>query len=72
MRLEHYSLFRNLTQLRKRHHLKPAGISEYRPLPVHEFMQAAHFSDNFRTGTQHQMVGIAQDNIRSRSAHGFW
>ena len=41
MRAEAHAFFRDLAQLRQRHHLEAAGIGEDRAVPRHEFVQAA-------------------------------
>ena len=65
VRLEHRALFGDFPKLGKRHHLKPAGIGQNRTRPVHKFMQSAQSGHPLCTGTQHQMVGIAEHDLRA-------
>ena len=50
---------------------KPPGIGQDRPIPVHEFVQAAQPGDSLGAGTQHQMIGVAQKNIGAGLSHAF-
>ena len=52
MRLESHAPLGDFAELRQAHHLITAGISKYRPAPVHEFMQAAKFGDSFCAGAE--------------------
>ena len=70
MRLEAHALFGDLAQLRQRHHLEAAGIGQDRPLPVHEFVQAAQPRDALRAGPQHQVIGVAENDVGAGLAHG--
>ena len=63
MRLEAHPLFRDLAQRRQRHHLKAAAVGKNRVWPVHEFVQAAQPRDPFCARAQHQMIGIAQNDV---------
>jgi len=71
MAFEGHALFRQLAQPRQAHHLKPAGIGEDRLVPVHELMQPAQTVDPFGSGAQHQMIGIAQQDIRTGRGDAF-
>ena len=69
-------LFRHFAQSVQTHHLKPARIRQNRPLPIHKPVQAPKRCDTLGCGTQHQMIGIAQQNISTRRTdifgqHGF-
>ena len=63
MRAERDALIAELAQLRQRHDLEPAGIGEDRVRPVHEAVQSAERRDPLGARTQHQVVGIAKDDI---------
>ncbi len=52
------------------HHLISAAVGQDRARPVHEFVQAAQLRHPLRAGAQHQVVGIAQDDIGAGIAHG--
>ena len=58
-----------LPQVRQAHHLIPAAVGEDRTIPVHEFVKATQAGHPFRTGTKHQVIGIAQNDVRARLAH---
>ncbi len=69
--MEGDTVFIDRAQLGQRHDLEPAGIGEDRAVPVHETVQAAEPGDTFRSGAQHEVVGVGQDDIGARIAHGF-
>ncbi|KFJ35179.1 hypothetical protein DK59_2715 [Brucella abortus bv. 4 str. 292] len=58
-----------LAQLRKRHDLKPAGISQDRAFPAAKFVQAAKPGHALGTGAQHQVIGIAKNDIGAKLFH---
>ena len=64
MAFEGHAPFRQLAQARKAHDLKAAAVGQDRLLPVHEIMQPAKRGDPFGGGAQHQVIGIAQQDIR--------
>ncbi len=66
MAFERNTIFGNLAQLGQRHHLIPAAIGQDRLVPIHEFVQTAKACNAFRTGAQHQVICIAQKNLRTR------
>ena len=39
------------------------------PIPAHEFVQAAELGDTLGAGSQHQMIGVAEDDIGAGIAH---
>ena len=41
--------------------LKPAGVGQDRPFPVHEAMDAAERSDEFVAGAEIEMICVVQD-----------
>ena len=47
----------------ERHHLEAAGIGEDRMRPVHEVVQAAEPRDALGAGPQHQVIGVAEDDV---------
>ena len=69
MGFEGDALFRELAQPREAHHLEPAAIGQDRPLPVHELVQPAQPVHPLRPRTQHQVIGVAQQDIRPGLAH---
>ena len=42
-----------------------AAVGQDRPLPAHEPVQPAELCDPLRAGAQHQMIGIAEDDVRA-------
>ena len=69
MRLEDRTLLGDPAQLGQRHDLEAAGVGEDRIGPVGETMQAAKLGDRFRTGPQHEMIDIAEDDVGAGRAH---
>ncbi len=69
--LEGDALLGHLAQLAERHHLKPTRIGEDGAAPVHELMQATEARDALGAGPQHQVIGIAKNDIRARGLHVF-
>ena len=45
----------------ERENLIPARVREDRVRPLHEFMQAAHFSDELIAWTQEKVISIGED-----------
>ena len=58
VRVEMDTLFFDLAQVRQRKDLKAAGIRQDRPVPVHEFMQAAQFIYDLVSRPHVQMIGV--------------
>ena len=69
MRAEGDAVFGDLAQRRKRHHLKAAGIGQDRIRPAHESMQPAKRRDALGRRPQHQMIGVAEQDLGARGAH---
>jgi hypothetical protein len=69
MRLEAHALFADLAQRRQGHHLKAAGVGQDRPLPIHEFVQAPQPRNALGAWPQHQVIGVAQQDIGAGLAH---
>ncbi len=69
MRLERDALFRDLANLAEAHHLEAAGVGQDRSIPAHEFVQPAEARDAFRAGAQHQMIGVAEEDVGTGVAH---
>src|SRR5262245_54176019 len=59
----------DLAQIGKRHDLETAGVGEDRQRPVHELMQATECGDAFGARTQHEMVGISENDVGARVAY---
>ncbi len=69
MRAESHTVFVKLAELRERHDLKAAGIGQNRTFPAAEFMQTTKTSNAFRTRTQHQMIGVAENDVGAQILH---
>src|SRR5690606_34727373 len=65
MRLERNTLLGELPQLGQRHDLEAAAVGENRSLPVHEIMQPPQYRNAFRARPQHQVIGIAKQDVRA-------
>ncbi len=53
----------HLRQRGKAHHLIAAAIGQDRPVPSHETVQPAQRGHALRAGPQHQMIGVAQNDV---------
>ena len=49
----------------EREHLKAARVGQHRPRPRGEAVESAHGADDVLPGTQVQVVGVAQDDLRA-------
>ena len=65
MRGEGHALLGDLTQLCQTEHLKSAAVGQDRPVPAGELVQAAHIRYQLIAGTQMQVVGVAQHDLRA-------
>jgi hypothetical protein len=61
----------DLAQVRQAHDLIAAAVGQDRAVPAHEFVQPAQPRHALRAGAQHQVIGIAQDDVRPGGAHVF-
>ena len=64
MRAEQHALFGDLAQAVQTEDLESAGIGEDRPRPGHELVQSAEPADGFVPGTQIEMIGVAENDLR--------
>ena len=62
--LEGHTIGIHLAQLRERPDLKAATVGQHRAVPVRKAMQAAETLHALCAGSQHQMIGVAEDDIR--------
>src|SRR3546814_12705587 len=63
------SILAHFRKRRQAHHLIATAVSQYRTPPSHEIVQAAQPIDPFRTGAKHQMISVAQDDVRAGRLH---
>ena len=47
-------------------HLESAGVRQHRPVPSHELVKAAVGANDLRAGPEHQVKGIAEDDLAAR------
>ena len=69
MALKRNALLRHLAQISEAHHLKPAAIGQNRLVPIHKLVQPAQVGNPLGCRAQHQMISIAQQNIRTCRGH---
>ncbi len=67
--LERHALLVELAQTGQRHDLETAGIGQDRMRPADQLMQTAKPRHALRAGTQHQVIGIAENDIGAKLAH---
>ena len=58
------SLLSEFAVLGKGEHLKASAVGQYRLFPSAEAVEAAGFMQDFGAGTQIEMVGVAQNDLR--------
>ncbi len=64
-------LLGELAQFGQAHHLVAATVGQDGPLPVHELVQAAKPRHPLGAGSQHEVVGVAEDNVGPCLADSF-
>jgi hypothetical protein len=69
MALEGHALFVELAQARERHDLEAAAVGQDRPLPADKIVQSAEPRNTLGARTQHQMIGIAEDDVGAKIPH---
>ena len=71
MRTEAYAVIGDFAKFGQTKNLVTAGIGEHRTVPGHEFMQSAQSADQFMAGTKIEVVGIAENNLRTEFFQSF-
>jgi hypothetical protein len=66
VRAKVHALLAHAVQLVHAHHLEAAAVGEDRVLPAHEAVQAAHAADGVDAGPEHQVVGVAEQDVAAR------
>src|SRR5271166_6590242 len=61
-----HAAFRYRSKLAQRHDLIAARIGQDRAIPAHEAMQAAQSRDALGSRAEHEMIGVAEYDIRTR------
>lgn len=69
MRFEGDALFVELAQPGERHDLEAAGIGQDRVFPADQLVQTAKPGDPLGGRAQHQVIGIAEDNVGAGVAY---
>src|SRR5690554_4441090 len=69
MALKLYTILAHLGKVRQTHYLITAAVGQDWPVPIHELVQSAQLRHPLSTGTEHQVIGVAKDNIGTRCAH---
>ena len=64
MRTEGRPLFGDLGQILETENLEPPGIGEDWPIPVHKLVQTAEAANEFVAGTDIEVVGVTEDDLR--------
>ncbi len=70
-RSEYDAVVGDPAQSRQTEHLEAAAVGEDRAVPVHEPVEAPGAADELGTGTQHQVKGVGEHDLRARVAHLF-
>src|SRR5690606_29795412 len=63
MRLERNAFFPDFAYLGERVNLVAAAVGEQRFIPSVKFMQSPGFLDNVESGTQVEVIGVAQNDL---------
>src|SRR5262245_19822487 len=69
MGTERHAVLGDLAQLRERHDLKAATVGKDGMWPAREFMQAAKSGDALGPRPKHQVIRIAEDDIRTKCTY---
>ncbi len=69
MALEGHPVLADLGDLGQRHHLEAAAVGQDRPLPAHQVMQAAQPLHPLGPGPEHQVIGVAEQDVGPGLAH---
>src|SRR3954468_24757407 len=69
MTLELHAVLVNAPEALQREHLKATGVGEHGAVPGGEPMEPAQVLDDGLTGTQMEMIGVTQNDLRAGSLH---
>jgi hypothetical protein len=67
--LEADPFLRDLGEVGQAHHLVAAAVGQDRPLPAHEAVQPAEPRHPLGAGAEHQVIGVAKDDVGAGRAH---
>ena len=68
MRAELDAVGGDLADFGQAENLEAAAVGQNRAGPIHKLMQAAGGAENIQAGTNGEMVGVAQQNLRAHLA----
>jgi hypothetical protein len=63
MRGEADTVFFHLPQIGQTEHLKAAGVRKDGALPIAELVKSACLPHDFQTGTEKEVIGVAQNDL---------
>src|SRR5665811_2115004 len=69
MRGECYAVLSHRVVVGQAEYLEAATVGQDRSIPAHERVDATSFTNHIDAGTKHQVIGICQDDLRSRAAN---
>ena len=69
MALKGHAFLGNFAKRRQAHHLIAAAVGQDRPVPSRKMVQAAKAGNPLCPGAQHQVIGVAQNNVGTGGAH---
>ena len=67
MRAERNALIADLAKIAEAENLEAARVRENRVRPGHKSVQPAHFANQFVAGTQIEMIGVRENDLRAES-----
>src|ERR1039457_1378131 len=65
MRTEFHAVFLHLANFCQTKNLKPAAVGENWLVPIHEFVQTAGGADDIKSGTQIEVISVAENYLRA-------
>ncbi len=63
VRLKTAAFFGDLSDFRQGEHLKSAAVSKDRPVPILKLVQPSHFTQDVKSRTKVEMIGVAKDDL---------
>ena len=67
MGAEAYALFFHFAQFAQAEYLEATGIGQQSAVPAHEFVQPTHFAHQLVPGSEIEVIGIAQNDLRAQT-----
>lgn len=72
MILKFDAFLRDLAQFRERKNLITAAVSQDRSVPIHESVQSAKMFDHIESGSNEQVIRVAESDLRVQLAQFSW